>query len=282
MKLFVTGSNGYIARNFIKKAIKKNHKIFAVTRKKKNKKIKNVKWLVGGIENNWKELKYADVLVHFATVKGNNKFTNFEEIFEYNVIKSTKLILNAVKYNCKKWVIISTSKEEKIVRLIKSKKINKINSNEPHFTYALAKYIFSKICKEFSIFFNAKCRIIKVFQVYGGDELKTRLWPLLQKHSIHNKDLKMTSGKQIYDFIHIDDVVDGLIQCMNFKKKTKNFPQEWDLASGTSISVKSFAEKIWKKNKAKSKIFFSKIKNFDKDTYLPNKKKLWKINSREF
>ena len=72
------------------------------------------------------------------------------------------------------------------------------------------------------------------------------------------KDLKMTSGKQIYDFIHIDDVVHGLIQCMNFEKKTKNFPQEWDLASGKSISVKSFAEKIWKKIKQKVKYFSQK------------------------
>ena len=42
MNLFVTGSNGYIGRNFINKAAKKNIKIFAVTRKKKNKKIKNL------------------------------------------------------------------------------------------------------------------------------------------------------------------------------------------------------------------------------------------------
>ena len=38
MKLFVTGSNGYIGRNFIKKAAKKGIKIFAVTRKKKKQK----------------------------------------------------------------------------------------------------------------------------------------------------------------------------------------------------------------------------------------------------
>ena len=35
MRLFVTGSNGYIGRNFIKKTAKKNYKIYAVTRKKK-------------------------------------------------------------------------------------------------------------------------------------------------------------------------------------------------------------------------------------------------------
>ena len=45
MNIFVTGSNGYIGSEFIKKAAKKGFKIFAVTRKKKNRKIRNVKWL---------------------------------------------------------------------------------------------------------------------------------------------------------------------------------------------------------------------------------------------
>ena len=50
MKIFLTGSNGYIGSEFIKAASKKNY-IFAVTRKK-NKRIKNVKWLVGSIDKN--------------------------------------------------------------------------------------------------------------------------------------------------------------------------------------------------------------------------------------
>ena len=50
MNLFITGSNGYIGRNFIKKAAKKGIKILEFTKKKKNKKIKNVTWLVGSID----------------------------------------------------------------------------------------------------------------------------------------------------------------------------------------------------------------------------------------
>ena len=134
----------------------------------------------------------------------------------------------------------------------------------------------------FSIVFNTKCRIIKLFQVYGGDEVKTRLWPLLQKNSLNNKNIEMTSGKQIYDFVHIEDVAEGLIECCNFNKKNRRFPQEWDLASGTSLSVKNFAKKIWKENKSTGKIFFSRIKKFDKGNYLSEKKKLWKIKSRIF
>ena len=280
MKIFITGANGYLGRSFIKKAVKKNFKIFAVTRKKKNKKLKNVKWLVGRIDKKWKELGKADVLLHFATVGAYNKFTELDKTFDFNVSLSTKLLLNCVQFKCDKWIIVSTKKEKKIERLLKTKKIKKKNLNEPHFNYALTKYIFTQLAKKFAQLFNIKCRIIKLFHVYGADETKTRLWPLLMSHSINNKNLNMTSGHQTYDFNHIDDVVDGLIKCLNFKIKNKNFPQEWDLASGKSMSVKNFAKKIWKKNKAKSKINFSSIKNFDKENYLVDKKKFWKINYR--
>ena len=156
-----------------------------------------------------------------------------------------------------------------------------MKSNEPHLNYALTKYFFSKICKDLAKIFNVKCRILKLFHIYGGDEVHTRLWPLLNNYSKKNKNLKMTSGHQTYDFNHIDDVIDGIIDCANFKKKNKNFPQEWDLASGISMSVKKFASIVWKKNKSESKILFSKIKNFDKNNYLVNKKELWKIKHRQ-
>ena len=69
-----------------------------------------------------------------------------------------------------------------------------------------------------------------MFHVYGRDEPKQRLWPLLNSYAKNNKNLKMTSGHQKYDFNHIDDVVDGLISTLNFKKKNKKaFPKNGNL-----------------------------------------------------
>jgi len=281
MNLFITGSNGYIGKNFITKAAKKNIKIFAVTRKKKNKKIRNVKWLVGSIDKNWKELKKSDILIHFATVGAYDKNVDFNEAHDFNVIKSSKLLMNAINFNCKKWIIISTNKEEKIEKLIKSKKIQNTFSGELHYNYALTKHIFSELCKTYSKIFNIKCRILRLFHVYGNDEPRFRLWKLLNFHSRNNIDLEMSSGYQKYDFNHIDDVVTGLIDTLDFRKKNKKFPQVWDFASGKSMSVRTFAKKIWRKNNSKSKILFSKIKNFDRENYLTSKNRLWKINFRE-
>tara|TARA_B100001250_G_scaffold414415_1_gene452641 strand:+ start:2148 stop:2999 length:852 start_codon:yes stop_codon:yes gene_type:complete len=282
MKIFVTGSNGYIGRNFIKFAAKKNVKIFAVTRKKKNVKIKNVKWLVGKIDKKWSELNKADILVHFATVGAYDKFSNLEKTFNFNVVRSLKLLFNASLSNCRKWLIISTNKEKKIQRLLIDKKNLNNSVLEPHFNYALTKFTFSKLSKILSIILNSKCRIIKLFHVYGGDENKKRLWPLLMYHSKNNLNLNMTSGHQVYDFSHIDNVVKSIFETLNFRKKNKVFPQEWDLASGKGMSVREFAKKIWKKNNSKAKIFFSKIKNFDKENYLSDKKKLWRVKYKRY
>ena len=270
-----------ILEKFYKKSCKKRHKNFCRHKKKKNLKIKNVKWLVGSIDKNWHELAKSDVLLHFATVGAYKKNVDFKEAYEFNVIKSSKLLLNAINSNCKKWIIISTNKEEKIEKLIKQNRINNTYSKELHFNYALTKFMFSELCKTYSKIFNVKCRILRLFHVYGNDEPSFRLWKLLNYHSTNNLDLKMSSGYQKYDFNHIDDVVDGLIKATDFKKRKKTFPQVWDFASGKSMSVRSFAKKIWKKNNSKSKIPFSKIKKFDKDNYLTNKKRLWKINFRE-
>ncbi len=281
MNIFLTGANGYLGRNFIKEAIKYNHKIFATTRKKKNKRMKNVRWLNGPIDKKWKELSKSDVLVHFAAVGVNEKFANLESCFNFNVTKSTNLIFNAIQANCLKWMIISSSYEQKVKSSRYIHKTLKNKTRTPYFNYALTKDLFSKICLSLSNKNNIKCRIIKLFHVYGKDERKNRLWPSLINSARKNKNFVITSGKQIYDFNHIDDTVDGLIQALNFKKKNKNFPQVWDMASGKEMSVKSFAKQIWKKHNPSSKLIFLKRKIDNKKSYTINKKILWKLKYRK-
>ena len=104
MNLFITGSNGYLGKNLIKRLSKKNINIYAVTRKKKNFYKKNIKWLVGGIEKKWPELKKSDILIHLAAEGVKSNYTDYSKCYEFNVTKSKKLITNAYKSGCKKVV----------------------------------------------------------------------------------------------------------------------------------------------------------------------------------
>ena len=278
MNLFVTGANGYIGSNFIKKASKLNFKIYALTRKKVNKNIKNVKWITGSIDKNWKEFKKSDVLVHFAAEGGYARFTSFNKCYDFNVLKSKKLVNNAIKSGCKKILIISSKKEKKIKSFKINKRLIKSYEKKPDYVYALSKAIFTRFCVNFCKKNNTKFRIIRLFHVYGKNEKKTRLWPALISAAKKNKDFKMTSGGQKTDFNYIDDVVNGLIDATNFKIKDKKFPQVWDMCSGKTMSVKQFAQKIWDRINPKSKIYFSKIKVFDNKNYKALNQNHWKIN----
>ena len=278
MNIFVTGSNGYSGTEFVKKASSKGYKIFAVTRKKKNKKLKNVKWLVGPIEKTWKELEKSDVLLHLATVGGYERFPNFKDCYNFNYVKSKKLILNAYFAGCKKWIIVTTKKEKQFKKFNFNSKLINQYKKKPDLTYAFSKALFSNYCLNFSKKNEIKCRIIRLFHVYGGKEKKTRLWPSLIRKGTTNQDFIMSPGNQKTDFNFIKDVVDGLIKVTNFRKTHKMYPQVWDLGSGKNLSVRKFAQIIWKKLKPTSKLVFSKKKVFDKSNYRISKKQLWKIN----
>jgi len=112
IKLFVTGGTGFVGSAFINEAVKKNYFVYAVTRKKKEQRINNLKWLYGSIGSNWvRELQESDILIHFASAGVNNKNISFKNAFLINVIESYQLLMNAIKANCKKWIIISSCYE---------------------------------------------------------------------------------------------------------------------------------------------------------------------------
>ena len=276
MNIFLTGGTGFIGKQFIKQATKEGNYIFATTRKSKKKKIKNVKWLVGPFENNWKELKNSDVLIHLAAVGTYKKYVSFKRCNTVNVIKSSKLLYNAINANCSKLIIIGTGFEYQFYnRTLSTLEKNKTSA---FVNYSLSKFIFSNICLNISKKLKLKCRIVKLFHVYGKGEKKHRLYPSLIKAAKNGKDFLMTNGNQRRDFSKVEDIAKGILSMTNFRKNEKNFPQIWDLASGKYSSVKSFAKNIWKEERAEGKLIFNKIKDYDANSYLPNKKIIWKIN----
>lgn len=280
MKIFVTGGTGYLGKNFIELALKRNHYIFATTREhKKNK--KNLKWLKGPFYKNWKELKKADVLIHFAAEGVYNKSCSLKKCIDVNLIKSQRLIFNALNAKCRKWIIISSCYEKILNYKDIVKRKFKDKKNHQYFNYALSKYLFTKLCISIAKKNKIKCRVLRLFQIYGKNENKKRLWPSLINASKKNKNFKMSLGHQINDFSHVDDLSKTLMQTLNFNIKNKSFPQLWDVASGKNQSVKSFASRIWKKRKSKGKLLFGKIKSNNINNFKSNKKILWKIKFNE-
>ena len=275
MKIFLTGGSGFVGRKFIKEALKVGHVIYAITRKNK-KKNKNLIWLKGDLDKDWSRyLKKSKVLVHMAAA-GVNKHIDLEEAINVNILKPHKLLINAINSKCFNWIIIGSASEYG-----KQAKLKKPLSNKtkefPETNYEVTKNLFTKLSISLSKKYKTKCRIMRLFNVYGEGENKKRLWPSMKIAAKLNKDFKMSDGKEIRDFISVDEVAKVILNATNFKIKNKSFPQIWHVASGKQISVKSFALKNWKKYNAKGRILFGKIKIKSKKNYISDKKSIWNI-----
>ena len=179
MNIFLTGGSGFIGKSFLHTALKNGHKIFAVSRKKRISNYKNLIWLKGNIAQDWKKyLKKTDIIVHLAAagVTKSSKVRN-KEIFNLNVIKSSKLILNGLNYGCKKFLIASSSSEYANDGLVKKLSLNSVRSGDTF--YSQSKIYFSDLIENISKIYNAKFRIMRIFPTYGLNEPRHRLYPYL-------------------------------------------------------------------------------------------------------
>lgn len=261
MNIFVTGGTGFVGKNFIQKA-KKNNFIFATTRKINNVKSKNIKWLQGDFTCNWKkELKKSDVLIHIAAagVKENGK-ENKNNIYNCNVIKSLKLLLNAIKYGCKNFVIVSTSSEYGKSSFDK-KKLSIKSIRKPNTHYAMSKAIFSNIVFELSKKYKCNIRLMRLFPVYGRYEPSHRLLPSLRKAALSGRNFIINNPSEIRDFTDVDYVSEVLLKACDFKNnKPKRF-NIFHISQNKPLTVKKFAKKYWKIFKSRGKLIFNNQKN---------------------
>lgn len=278
MKIFLTGGTGFIGKKFLTLASKKGFCVFAISRKKIKNKTKNVVWLKGEIDDNWnKYLSKADVVVHLASSGvSNDRRLNYNSIFNFNVLKSLNLILNAIKNDCRKFVIASTSSEYSNNGDANNYKLEINSKRKSSSVYALSKIIFSNILLIISKKTQCNFRIMRIFPTYGKGENKNRLYPTLEYHAKKNKDLHIRNPYEFRNFTKVDYVVKVLLDACEFKKKEKKF-EIFHVSSLKTLSVKEFAKKIWKKYKSKGKLSFNESSKIFK-RHISSKKSVWKID----
>ena len=273
MKIFLTGASGFIGKNFYKLAIKRGCFIYAPTRKRNNNN-NNIKWLKGNFDLDWKkELLNSDILVHLAA--SGLSTTDAKDIYDTNIFKSINLLKNAIKYKCKKWLIISSSREYSSIKKNKLIKFTKKTNRIPEDDYGLSKAIFTDSCIDLAKKFNCKARIMRVFPVYGPGENKKRLYPSMLQAAKRGDNFFIKNPFETRDFTHVKFVSKILFDAMNFNKKRFKSNQVWHVSENKPELIKSFVKKYWKAYNAKGKLILNK-KSDVKFDHISDKKSVWK------
>lgn len=246
MKILITGATGFLGSNVLKRLLHQDNNIHILKRRDSmitriSYTMKNIK--LYDIEDiNYDELfknNDYDTIFHFATNYGTNGESAIE-VFNTNVCFPLRLLETACKY--------------KTPRFINSDTVLKKYTND----YSLTKKQFSEWGKYLSDKYNICFINVCTEYMYGqGDNIDKFLMQLIIKCLNNEKNIPLTKGEQMRNFIYIDDLVNAYEILLN--KNLQAGYHEYHLGTNENISIKELANKIKYLTKSKSKLDFGAI-----------------------
>ncbi len=243
----VIGSSGFIGHSLCKKIKNKNY-LFTISRKKRgnlsfgiHKKLdmRNLK-LVNNYFNKIKK-EYRKIYVFFlagdSSVESTN--SNLEKIIN-NSINSFHNLLLSLKDSNSTIVYASTG------AVYDSRKKNVFTEKDPLFPaspYAAAKYSSEGLCMSYHETFGLDVRIARIFSVFGENMKRFFIYDIIHKMHLSNVKIELNgNGLQVRDYLHVDDVVDGLVLIAS-----KGKPGEiYNISSGKPTKLSILVNKIKK------------------------------------
>lgn len=261
MKIFVTGATGFIGSNFLKLAFSEGHEILALRRSEKSMPRVPLQfqpvWLTKELnEVKSTDLEGIDVIVHLAAHSMAPPYDTLEKCMHWNLLAPIKLFNEAIEAGIRKFVVAGSCFEYGL----SGEKYEYIPVDaplKPTSTYAASKAAASTAFYQMAIEKKLELSIHRIFHVFGPGEANHRLWPSLKLAADKGLDFPMTSGKQIRDFIHVDEVIEELWSYCSQNKTLPGKPIIKNLGTGKPRSVLEFSELWWKEWNAKGCLLVS-------------------------
>lgn len=225
--ILVTGGAGFIGSNLIKKLIEKGYDVTSLdnysTGNIENQ-IDGAQYLNDDIENIFKIKTYFDTCFHLAA--------------QSRVQPSFDDPLESVRVN-----VTGTAKVLDWAKLKKSKVIYAGSSSKHHeptdSPYAMSKFLGEEVCKLYKKSYDVNVQIARFYNVYGPgeniDEQYGNVIGIWRSKMAKGEPLTIVGdGNQKRDFVHVYDIVDGLIK---IGLSDHYHDDAWELGTGINYSI---------------------------------------------
>jgi len=240
-EILVTGSNGFIGNYAIPQLLNQNYKIFGISKKKQkisknfnSEKIDITKRNNLNLKNNFSKI------IHMAAISDVDYCNNNpEKCYEVNV-NGTKNILELARKKDTEFIFLSSSH---VYGNSKKKSFSETELNSPLSHYASSKKMSEILCETYSLTYGLNVRIARIFSVYGPNSSKSNLIFNIIDQLKYNSQISLGNITPKRDFIFIDDLISGLLNIVNSKKKGFNI---YNLGTGKSTSVSDVIDLILK------------------------------------
>ena len=246
MKIFITGSSGFIGFHLSKKLLDKGfsvcgydsmNKYYDIELKKTRlnilKKYKRFKFIKNKIEN-FKALKKTitnfkpKIIIHLAAQAGvRYSLNNPDEYLQSNIIGTYNVIQAANIMKVKHLILGSSSSVYGANKKIPFQEIDKTDHQVSF--YAATKKSTENLAHSYSSLWKLPITILRFFTVYGPWGRPDMAYFKFTKNILNGKKIEVyNKGKMYRDYTYIDDIVDGIFKLINkapnfkSKKKIKN------------------------------------------------------------
>jgi len=260
-KILVTGSNGFIGRQVIKRLNKSEVISDSINTKRIN--LQNLEEVM--------KLNRSDIVIHLGGK--TQKELDWNDYFINNVIGTLNILEYCIRKNVKKIIFVSTY----VYGNPKYSPVDEKHVINPHNTYTKSKYLAEKLCELYSKNFDLNVTILRPFNIFGKTLPNGFLISNLLKSVKTDEKITIVNKNSKRDFLYVDDFVDVILNIKDYDFKFEIF----NIGSGISYSFNEIIKKIEKITSKKinldyknnKKIFIKEIKA---DTTKINKKINWK------
>ncbi len=241
-KTLLTGATGFVGSNLLKRLLKDNWDVSIIVRPQSNLNIiedylgyvhlyehdGSTKNLINIVEHT-----KPDIVYHLSSLfLAQHESDDIEKLIQSNILFGTQLIEALVKNKIYNFVNTGTSWQH--------------YNNEPYnpvCLYAATKQAFEDILKYYIETTPLKVITLKLYDTYGPDDSRKKLFYLLRKTANEQHPLDMSPGEQLIDLVYIDDVIDAYMVATNlFNSSDMLNKEEYAVSSGNLIKLKDLVQ----------------------------------------
>ena len=253
VKSLVTGGAGFIGSNLVDQLVKKKHKVVVLdnfsTGRRSNLSHhtkKNVKVVKVDISNNKRLNKYfngVDYVFHLAGIADIvPSIENPNKYFKSNVVGTLNVVQASKNSKIKKFIYAASASCYGLPDKFPIKENAKI---KPMYPYAFTKWQAEELIMHWTKIYNFPAISIRFFNAYGPRSRTSgaygAVFGVFLAQKLANKPLTVVgNGNQTRDFIHVYDLVNGIIKAALSNKVGKIY----NIGAGKEVKVNKLTKLI--------------------------------------
>ena len=258
MKIFLTGGTGFIGSHVLKQLLASDIEVIAHRRKESsNPNIlisDSINWLTKPIsEIDVSDFQGVEVLLHLASHSVQYPFDSLENNILFNVIEPLGMFEKAYQAGVTKYVVAGSCFEYGL----SGERYEYIPTEaplEPTNDYATSKAMSFLAFRQFALNKKVSLSYQRIFHAFGEGQPDNRLWPSIKNAALDGKDLELTPGEQIRDFVPVEEVAKKLIRASAAIKVLDRVILVENIGSGSPQSISEFAKYWWTHWKARGRL----------------------------